>query len=179
MNVKKCAAPVFAWCGRCSCATVHHCMTSSASDSLQRCCQVHATPTQGYSAGCAGEQASNEVTAINPRAKVPAFRDGDVVVNESNAIMQYLEWAYPEPALMPKDPVLHARALQRLHELETLYNTVYPLFRMKMVATFDPTAQLDQVRSPSALPLPCMRGRGRVLSLKPMANLPLCQAHCA
>lgn len=67
------------------------------------------------------------------------------MVNESNAIMQYLEWAYPDPPLMPEEPQLHALALQRFHELETLYNTVYPLFQMKMVAAFDPSAQLDEV----------------------------------
>ena len=49
-----------------------------------------------------------EVLALNPRGQVPTFKDGDVVVNESLAVIQYLDHKYPEPSL------------QRLIETENL-----------------------------------------------------------
>lgn len=42
-----------------------------------------------------------EVLAMNPRGQVPVFKDGDTIVSESLAILQYLEQAYPEPCLVP------------------------------------------------------------------------------
>ena len=33
---------------------------------------------------------------------MPVFKDGDTVVSESLAALQYLEQAYPEPCLVPK-----------------------------------------------------------------------------
>lgn len=36
-----------------------------------------------------GEQSSPEYVAINPMAALPAMRDGDLMLNESNAILQY------------------------------------------------------------------------------------------
>lgn len=50
-----------------------------------------------------GEHKSEEILALNPRGQVPTFKDGDAVVNESLAILLYLEDAYPEKSLMPKD----------------------------------------------------------------------------
>ena len=44
-----------------------------------------------------------EVLKLNPRGQVPVFKDGDVLVNESLAAIQYLEEAYPEPCLMTKE----------------------------------------------------------------------------
>ncbi len=40
-----------------------------------------------------------EFLALNPRGKVPTLKDGDVVLNESLAILAYLDRAYPEPPL--------------------------------------------------------------------------------
>lgn len=55
-----------------------------------------------------------EVLKLNPRGQVPVFKDGDVLVNESLAAIQYLEEAYPEPCLMTKEG--SSKVLQRLHE---------------------------------------------------------------
>ena len=42
---------------------------------------------------------------MNPRGQVPVFKDGDTVVSESLAALQYLEQAYPEPCLVPQDSI--------------------------------------------------------------------------
>ncbi len=47
---------------------------------------------------------------ISPYAKVPVIRHGDAVVWESAVINEYLEEIFPEPALLPRDPVQRAQA---------------------------------------------------------------------
>jgi glutathione S-transferase len=44
-----------------------------------------------------------EYLALNPRGKVPTLKDGDFVLWESGAIMQYLAARRPESGLLPKD----------------------------------------------------------------------------
>jgi len=56
------------------------------------------------------------VLAANPKAQVPVLIDGDVTLYDSTIIIEYLEDAYPEPPLLPRQPVARARC--RLLELE-------------------------------------------------------------
>ena len=62
----------------------------------------------------AEEHKSEEVLAINPRGQLPAFKDGDAVVNESAAILLYLESQYPEKPLVPSDAATKARVRSSL-----------------------------------------------------------------
>lgn len=49
-----------------------------------------------------GEQLGAGYAAINPQGRVPALRtDGGDVLVQSPAIIEYLEEAYPQPALLP------------------------------------------------------------------------------
>lgn len=57
-----------------------------------------------------GQQHSAEFKEINPMEQVPAFVVGDVALTQSLAIIDYLEDMYPEPAIVPKDPVKKAQA---------------------------------------------------------------------
>lgn len=47
--------------------------------------------------------------AINPQGLVPALVDGEHVITESSIIDEYLDDAYPIPALRPSDPLGRAR----------------------------------------------------------------------
>ena len=49
--------------------------------------------------------------AVSPLGRIPAFRDGDRVINDSSVICQYLERRAPSPALYPSDDYDFARAL--------------------------------------------------------------------
>jgi len=60
----------------------------------------------------AGEHQQPWYLKLNRRAVVPTLIDGDKVIPESNVILEYLDEAYPGPALMPADP--YARAKVRL-----------------------------------------------------------------
>ena len=51
-----------------------------------------------------------EYLKINPLAKVPTLVDGDLTLGDSKVICRYLESAYPEPALYPKDIADNAMA---------------------------------------------------------------------
>jgi glutathione S-transferase len=51
-----------------------------------------------------GEHKTPVYLQLNPRGKVPTLKDGDYVVNESLAIMSYLDRKYPEPPLFGKTP---------------------------------------------------------------------------
>lgn len=57
-----------------------------------------------------GEQHQDAYRAVNPQQLIPALVDGDHVVRESLAIVEYLEDTYPDsPRLLPGDPMARAR----------------------------------------------------------------------
>ena len=45
----------------------------------------------------------------NPQGLIPALATGETLLNQSLAIIEYLEEAYPEPALLPQDLMAKAR----------------------------------------------------------------------
>lgn len=55
-----------------------------------------------------GEHRSPEYLALNPNGAIPTLVDGDLVLTESRAIMQYLASKQPEAGLLPRDPAAHA-----------------------------------------------------------------------
>jgi glutathione S-transferase len=61
----------------------------------------------------AGDTRKPEFVALNPRHRVPVLVDGDFVLYESNAIVEYLDEAYPATGapLFPGD--VRTRALER------------------------------------------------------------------
>jgi glutathione S-transferase len=65
--------------------------------------QVPFTQTRGYS------PKDPAVLAANPKGQVPVLIDGDLALYDSTVILEYLEDAYPSPALYPQDPKERAR----------------------------------------------------------------------
>ena len=53
--------------------------------------------------------AAGDFAKANPRAEVPTLVDGDVAVFDSTVILEYLEDAYPTPALLPMGAADRAR----------------------------------------------------------------------
>jgi maleylacetoacetate isomerase/maleylpyruvate isomerase len=56
-----------------------------------------------------GEHREKAYRTVNPHGRVPALDLGDTVLVQSPAILEYLEEVYPEPPLLPGDPVQRAR----------------------------------------------------------------------
>ena len=50
-----------------------------------------------------GEHKSPEYAALNPNMRMPILKDGEVVLWEANAILQYLASKKPESGLLPAD----------------------------------------------------------------------------
>ncbi len=55
---------------------------------------------------------------LNPYSSVPTLVDRDLVLYDSQIIMEYLDERYPHPPLMPVDPVSRARSRMYLHRIE-------------------------------------------------------------
>jgi maleylpyruvate isomerase len=60
-----------------------------------------------------GEQLAPDFVKLNPDALVPVLCDGTDVLNQSLAIVEYLEETHPEPSLLPGSPSnrAHIRAI--------------------------------------------------------------------
>jgi len=79
-----------------------------------------------------GEHKSPEMLSKNPRGTVPVLMDDHIVVYETLAILDYLEYAYPQPALLPNTNALRALSLTRLHEANNLKEVGMRLFSYLM-----------------------------------------------
>ncbi|XP_062582101.1 glutathione S-transferase A-like [Saccostrea cucullata] len=85
------------------------------------------------------EHKGEDVMKLNPRGQVPTFKDGDIVVNESNAICDYLESTYKDKGtkLIPDDKAKRAKVLQRMHEANSniqqklLVDVIYYMWQTK------------------------------------------------
>jgi maleylacetoacetate isomerase len=55
------------------------------------------------------EQTAESYAAVSASRLVPLLKDGDHVLTQSLAILEYLEEAHPEPPLLPRDPFERAR----------------------------------------------------------------------
>ncbi|ADP15116.1 maleylacetoacetate isomerase 1 [Achromobacter xylosoxidans A8] len=56
-----------------------------------------------------GQQLSADYRKVNPTALVPTLVDGDAVIGQSLAIIEYLEETHPEVPLLPADAIGRAR----------------------------------------------------------------------
>jgi maleylpyruvate isomerase len=70
------------------------------------------------------QQHTPEFRAVNPIAQVPVLvLDDGRTLNQSSAILHYLEERFPAPALLPVEPWLRARARQLA---ETVISSIQP-----------------------------------------------------
>ncbi|TJY64711.1 maleylacetoacetate isomerase [Sinimarinibacterium sp. CAU 1509] len=87
-----------------------------------------------------GEQHGAAYRALNPQARVPLLVDGDFVLNQSQAIIEYLEVRYPQPALLSGD----ARQQARIRAFcQTITADVQPLQNSGVLNYLEHTLQLD------------------------------------
>jgi maleylacetoacetate isomerase len=88
-----------------------------------------------------GEHLAQAYTGVNPSGLVPALQDGDQLLTQSLAIMEYLDEAHPGPKLMPADPLQRAyvRALSQLIACE-----IHPLNNLRVLKHIRKTYSLDE-----------------------------------
>lgn len=77
-----------------------------------------------------GEQFAAEYQQINPQAVVPSLEVDADILTQSLAIIEYLEEVYPEPALLPCDPIQRAkiRALAQI-----IISDIQPLDNLRVL----------------------------------------------
>jgi glutathione S-transferase len=88
---------------------------------------------------------TEEFTAVSPLRRIPVLIDGDLVLNDSTAICEYLDETYPDPPLMPKHPAQRARArwLEEYADSRLSDLIVWRLFFPTMVAPWVFNTQPD------------------------------------
>jgi len=78
--------------------------------------------------------------------KVPVLVDGDLVVWESLAILEYLAERFPEARLWPEDIAARARARSMAHEMHGGFGALRSECPMNMAREVRPIAVSDGVR---------------------------------
>jgi maleylacetoacetate isomerase len=78
----------------------------------------------------AGEQRTVEHRARNPQGFVPALDIGGAVLSQSYAIIDWLDATYPEPRLIPREPIARARALA---QAMTIACDIHPLNNLRVL----------------------------------------------
>lgn len=59
-----------------------------------------------------------DLVELNPYNTVPTLVDRDLVLYDSDVIMEYLDERFPHPPLMPVDPVSRAKSRLLLHRID-------------------------------------------------------------
>lgn len=77
-----------------------------------------------------GANKSPEFLSVNPAGKVPALKDGDLVLTESGAIVTYLGDKFPEAGLVPPTSQLRERGLYTQWCFFALTELEQPLWTM-------------------------------------------------
>lgn len=77
-----------------------------------------------------GEQHSDSYRSLNPAELVPTLVDDGLNLNQSLAIIEYLDEVYPEPALLPQEPA--ARALVRALAMDIACD-IHPLNNLRVL----------------------------------------------
>jgi len=79
----------------------------------------------------AGEQRAPTYTAMNPGAGVPTLvLDDGTVLTQSMAILDYIDATWPEPRLIPSDPLARAKVLAAAHSFAM---DVHPVNNLRVV----------------------------------------------
>jgi glutathione S-transferase len=86
-----------------------------------------------------GEHRSREFLKLNPAGKVPVLVDGDLVLNESVAIVLYLAEKYPEKGFLPTEAKTRAEVDRWL--LFTVTELEQPLWRIAKHTSLLPEAR--------------------------------------
>lgn len=86
---------------------------------------------------------------LNPRKQAPVLSDGDIAVYESDAIVRYLEAAYPKPSLFPGSLSDTALAYRLIAEFDNYFVPSMEELVRQFLYESDP-AQRDQAKIAAA-----------------------------
>jgi glutathione S-transferase len=121
---------------------------------------------------------TDEFLPLSPMGKVPFVRTPQGALAESQAIVEYLEEAYPQPALYPADPMARAKCRELIHVMELYLE--WAARRLYPAAFFGGSASEDTRQEVYAALQRGVRAFGRAVRFAPFAAGPtLTYADCA
>jgi maleylacetoacetate isomerase len=90
-----------------------------------------------------GEQHAPEYRQINPQQLIPCLLDGDRVITQSLAIMEYLDETRPETSLLPAD----ARGRARVRVLAmAVTSDIHPLGNLRVLQWLESQFEADELQ---------------------------------
>ncbi|MCH8537256.1 MAG: maleylacetoacetate isomerase [Alkalimonas sp.] len=88
-----------------------------------------------------GQQHQDAYKALNPAELVPTLQEGNLTLNQSLAMLEYLEEQHPSPALLPADAASKARV--RAMALDIACD-IHPLNNLRVLQYLTQTLQLTE-----------------------------------
>ncbi|WP_417515826.1 glutathione S-transferase family protein [Minwuia sp.] len=100
--------------------------------------------------GLGSGRSGGDFADASPRLEVPTLIDGEARIFDSTIIMEYLEDRFPDPPLLPRDPLARAGARMIEDVCDTLYEAVN--WGIGEILWFDRAtgAQADRMRATAA-----------------------------
>jgi maleylacetoacetate isomerase len=90
-----------------------------------------------------GQQKTPAYAALNPQKLVPTFEVDGQVLTQSPAILEWLEETYPEPPLLPADPVERAQVRAFCAVIGC---DIHPLQNLRVLQYLEAEFEADQTR---------------------------------
>lgn len=104
-----------------------------------KCLSYQSIPVHLLKSG--GEHLKDSYRAINPGAMLPSLQDGDAIVTQSLAILEYLEEVCPHIALLPGDALGRAR----VRSLALIVACdIHPINNLRVLKYLSRTLQLSE-----------------------------------
>lgn len=89
--------------------------------------------------------ASEEFVAKSPLSKIPCWEEGELILPDSSVILNYLDYRYPEPPLLPAEAGPRARALWFEEYADTkLGETVAGVFFQRVIRPVSLKQETDE-----------------------------------
>jgi maleylpyruvate isomerase len=88
-----------------------------------------------------GQQHGSDHRALNPMRQVPVLVDGEAVLGQSVAILEYLEEVYPDPPLLSGDAVERAYTRQMV---EVINSGIQPIQNLSVMQHLGKTYGLER-----------------------------------
>jgi maleylpyruvate isomerase len=85
-----------------------------------------------------------EYLKLNPSAVVPTVIDGDAVLTQTMAIIEYLDETYPDPPLLPRDRIGRARVRAIA---QVMVSDTHPLSTARVIDYLDGTLSREDLDS--------------------------------
>ncbi len=90
-----------------------------------------------------GEQLQAGYRTLNPQGLLPTLADGEFILSQSLAILEYLEETHPQPPFLPREPARRARVRQLA---QIIVSDIQSLTNLRVLAYLRTTLKATDVQ---------------------------------